>query len=263
MKWIVLKGFFCCCVSIAFLFIFDFFQTQSFASYTSKQTRVASTSTLPSQKAYIRYSYLGNYKAILRKPKKKGKYPVVIYAYDEFYDWAGATLAHKIGFNLFRFADRFAQKGYITIIPVEKYRKVNSVLGAIHYAKKLPDADPDNIHLVGVSEGSMICLHAFSKYRKIRSLTLIGPIIIDDKGHLSLDKLHKQLKKEKTALHLVEINDVSWRMTSQRRIKMFLKTKFTNIDYTKYQTKRKYFWQPQFSYVDDLFKKINQYARVQ
>ncbi|MCP4050843.1 MAG: hypothetical protein GY730_09080 [bacterium] len=45
----------------------------------------------------INYSYFGNYKALVNIPDKKGRMPVIIYNYDEYYDWAGKELAKKNG----------------------------------------------------------------------------------------------------------------------------------------------------------------------
>ena len=78
---------------------------------------------------YIRYDYLVSYRAIVSKPKGKGPFPVIIYSYDEFYDWAGKTLANKQGYNLEYIAGYFAKLGYVCLIPIERFRKVKSIVG--------------------------------------------------------------------------------------------------------------------------------------
>ena len=41
-----------------------------------------------SETKQIRYSYLINFLGLINVPDIPGKLPVIIYSYDEFYDWA-------------------------------------------------------------------------------------------------------------------------------------------------------------------------------
>ena len=66
-------------------------------------------------------------------PNFPGKRPVIIYSYDEFYDWAGPKLSYTAGYNLHDFAAEFTRWGYIVFIPLERFRKVNAIRGSIDY----------------------------------------------------------------------------------------------------------------------------------
>lgn len=202
----------------------------------------------------IRYSYLGNFKALVNVPAIPGKLPVIVYGYDEFYDWAGKAFSYSSGYNLHQISDAFSRWGYISIIPIERYRKVNAILGAFQYLQNHPKVDTSNIHFIGLSEGAFMGLIAYQKQRKFKTLTLLAPISIDDKGYLSLHRFQYHFKKETIPVLFLEAKDVAWRINSQRDILYSMKQYFSNITYYSYDLKKHFFWNPSFSYMDTIQK---------
>jgi dienelactone hydrolase len=189
----------------------------------------------------IKYEYLGSYNAYMAKPVGTGPFPAIVYSYDEFIDWAGQYVANKRGYNLKKFASYFASQGYVVIIPLERYRKVNAVLGAIDYLDNQSFVQNKSIHLMGVSEGAFINLIALQKTNKIRSNICIAPIIINEKGYLSTNSFSFPTSKRVPILFL-EARDVGWRINSQRKIYNELKKTYPNITYKTYHVKKRWFW---------------------
>ncbi|NBV41366.1 hypothetical protein EBR96_01155, partial [bacterium] len=130
----------------------------------------------------IRYSHNGNFLGKLLIPENKsGPAPVIIYVYDEFVDRVGESFAAKRRYDINRHMMEYGKWNAIVIIPMERYRKLNAIQGAIEYARSLPGADPNRIHLVGVSEGGILCLRAAER-GKVRTVTVITSSEIADKG---------------------------------------------------------------------------------
>tara|TARA_Y100000741_G_C18262657_1_gene561123 strand:- start:1891 stop:2670 length:780 start_codon:yes stop_codon:yes gene_type:complete len=192
---------------------------------------------------YIRYDYLGSYRAIVSKPKGKGPFPVIIYSYDEFYDWAGKTLANKQGYNLEYIAGYFAKLGYVCLIPIERFRKVKSIVGVSTYIKKKSYVDPNQLHLVGMSEGAFLTIVAAETINQFASMTLIGPIEINDKGYLSNQLFkYKQALKPNIPIYLMMIHDVGWRINSQKILYKKMKSFYKNIEYRQMFKEKRWFW---------------------
>ena len=200
----------------------------------------------------FKYAYLGNFKGLINVPKLPGKLPVIIYAYDEFYDWAGKTISYSSGYNLHKFAEVFSSWGYITVIPIERYRKVNAILGAYEYLKDHPKADLNNVHFIGLSEGAFMGLIAYQNQRNFKSLTLIAPITINDKGYLSLHNFRYNFSNETVPILFFEVTDAGWRINSQREVMSNLLQYFSSINYYTYNFKKRYFWDSRFSYMDTI-----------
>jgi len=200
----------------------------------------------------IQYSHLGNFKGLINVPNLPGKLPVIIYGYDEFYDWAGKTISYSSGYNLHDFAEAFSKWGYITFIPIERYRKVNAILGAYEYLKSHPKADINNVHFIGLSEGALMGLIAFQQQKNFKSLTLIAPITINDKGYLSLHNFKYHFKNENVPILFFEVTDAGWRINSQREILASMVQYFSSVKYYSYNFKKRYFWDSRFSYMDTI-----------
>ena len=106
----------------------------------------------------ISYTYGDNFKGWLTIPKKSGKLPVIIYNYDEYFDWAGEKYSGQNGYDIKEFMREFERWGYICIVPLERFHKANAIKGAIKYVEGLPQVDKKNIHIVGLSEGAFLSL---------------------------------------------------------------------------------------------------------
>ncbi|MBH37970.1 hypothetical protein CL658_02950 [bacterium] len=192
---------------------------------------------------YVRYDYLGSYKAIISKPKGNKKFPIIIYSYDEFYDWAGKDLANRRGYNLEYIAAYFAQRGYVCIIPIERYRKVKAIIGVSNYIKNKPYVNPNSIHLIGMSEGAFLNIIAAETIDNFASMTLIGGIEINDKGHLSNSIFkYKKALNPNLPIYFMLIHDVSWRIKHQKKLYTKLQTFYKNITYKRLFKEKRWFW---------------------
>lgn len=208
----------------------------------------------PTEPYQIRYEYLGSYKALVGTPKGIGPFPVIIYNYDEFYDWAGDTLAEKVGYNLSTIASYYAEKGYLTVIPLKRFRKINSIIGVIKTLQEKDYIQKNNIHLIGISEGAFMNILASQKSSGIASISCIGPIFINNKGYLSQDFfLMNPIYFKNIPIFFLFINDVSWRVQNQKRVLTFLKNRFKNISVKKYNKKKKWFWNSDNSFNKDIY----------
>ncbi len=137
----------------------------------------------------IRYTGGGNFQAMLSVPPHSAgqRLPVIIYSYAEVLDWRGEALSAQDGYDLTVFLRTFNQWGCIGIIPRERYRKLNAVLGAIRYAEtQLPEADPSQIYLIGFSDGALLSLIAANMMPGIRSIAVISPNSPHSKGQFSI-----------------------------------------------------------------------------
>jgi len=205
----------------------------------------------------VRYNNLGAFKGYLCKPPGKGPFPTVIYSYDEFIDWAGSYVAKKRGYNLKQIAKDFAKKGYAVFIPIERFRKVQSVLGAVEYMSKKPYVNKRRMHLMGVSEGAFINLIVLENTDKIRSSVCIAPIGINDKGYLSTNNL-KAAKNKQTKILFLEAKDVGWRINSQAKVYHAISKQYPNLYHKAYYVKKRWFWfhhHPFMKDVHEFFRK--------
>ena len=80
------------------------------------------------QVEHVQYYHLGTFNAIVGVPVGRGPFPIIVYSYDEFYEWSGKDLADRIGYNLEEIAQFFAKRGYLCVIFLLKY---------IRYAPKI------------------------------------------------------------------------------------------------------------------------------
>ena len=77
----------------------------------------------------VDYHYLGNFKGVMNIPNIPGKLTVILFSYDEFYDWAGKTLAYNAGYRFEDYAEVFEK--WMTIDPNDPVemnkRKIRSI----------------------------------------------------------------------------------------------------------------------------------------
>jgi hypothetical protein len=203
----------------------------------------------------IHYSRSGNFKALMNKPKDNRKRPVIIYVYDEYFDWIGIPAISKRGYDLRNFLDLFEEWGFIGIIPLERYRRVNAVKGAIAYARSLPNVKKNEIHVVGVSEGGFIALLAVDDQSKARSLTLVLPRPVHYSGHYSFPGLVRKMDEINTRLLFIfGEEDKKWRVRLQKNLYEVLVRSRKKVSIRSYPRDRKAFWNPHSFYMDDIHK---------
>lgn len=111
---------------------------------------------------------------LLVEPKKKGKFPVVIFNRGGNRGFAQLTVATMI-----MYASKLAEKGYVVI--GSNYRKkdefggaeINDVLNLTETVKEIEKADPNCIGMFGWSRGGMMTYLALQKSDKIKT-AIIG-----------------------------------------------------------------------------------------
>ncbi len=190
-----------------------------------------------------RYHYMGSYKTLISKPEGKGPFPVIIYNYDEFYDWAGKILSDKKGYRLEGIATFFSQRGYVCVIPIERFRRVNAIIGVTKFLKKKGYVDTKRIHLVGMSEGGFMSMVAAQKHADYASMILIAPIEIHDKGYLSRTFfLHQRPKNLNMPVFFMFVGDVAWRIQSQQYVYNTLDQFYESLTLKTYYKEKRWFW---------------------
>lgn len=206
----------------------------------------------------VHYTYGGNIKALVNIPNTAATtHPVIIYNYDEFYDWAGPQISKAQGYDLDQFIAVFEKWGFITIIPLERYRKLRALQGAIAYANAMPEADKNEIHIIGLSEGAFLSLLSVNDMPSVKSITLIAPQTINYTGHFSLPELMKELKTfDIPVLLIVGANDKKWRLKMVQVLYRILKQEKKNITYIEYYCDNKWFRNPENAYMLEIYKFI-------
>jgi len=190
----------------------------------------------------IRYYYLGSYRALVGVPEGRGPFPVVIYSYDEFYDWAGPILSNKQGYNFKDIVSYFMDQGFVCVIPLSRFRRVDSIVGVAHYLEKKAFVDPNNIHLVGMSEGAFLNYVATYKYPKFKSMVAICPIQINDKGYLSGTHNYLKPTNPKLPVLFIMVRDLGWRINAQNKVYNIFKSKYKYVTLRTYYKEKRWFW---------------------
>ncbi|WP_282143187.1 alpha/beta hydrolase family protein [Cellulophaga baltica] len=109
-------------------------------------------------------------RGLLIEPKKKGKYPVVIFNRGGNRDFAQLTVGTMI-----MYCSKIAEQGYVII--GSNYRKkdefggeeINDVLNLTETVKEIEKADPNCIGMFGWSRGGMMTYLALQKSNKIKT----------------------------------------------------------------------------------------------
>ncbi|MBO0593997.1 prolyl oligopeptidase family serine peptidase [Cellulophaga sp. E16_2] len=109
-------------------------------------------------------------RGLLIEPKKKGKYPVVIFNRGGNRDFAQLTVGTMI-----MYGSKLAEQGYVII--GSNYRKkdefggeeINDVLNLTETVKEIEKADPNCIGMFGWSRGGMMTYLALQKSDKIKT----------------------------------------------------------------------------------------------
>lgn len=207
----------------------------------------------------IAYSYAGNFKGWALIPDKPGKLPVIIYNYDEYFDWAGEKLANQKGYNIKNFMRTFEKWGYICIVPLERYHKANAIKGAIQYAESLPASDKTKIHIIGLSEGAFLSMLTVDSMPEVASVTLLAPMTIHYTGYYSIPEALKKMKKIKQPmLYMVGKEDRLWKLNITELIYKLLVQEKCKVTYKEYSESRRWFWDPTHLFMTDIYQFISQ-----
>ena len=59
---------------------------------------------------------------------------------------------------MYKLMHLFESWGYLSFIPLERNVDVNSIKGAIKFLRKHPKVDVNNIHIIGISQGTFLSL---------------------------------------------------------------------------------------------------------
>jgi hypothetical protein len=205
------------------------------------------------------YQQQGNFRAKVYIPTRTlrpVRYPVIIYCYDEFIDRVGEDFSANKGYDLNRHILEFSRWNVIVIVPMERYRKLNAINGAIRYAKELPQADPNRIHIVGISEGGVLGLIA-GQTHSVRSITVITPLEINDKGTFSYISIGKASRDSPRPVLLITAGkDTRWRQQDNARLLWFLQRN-SKLEQRTFQNSREWFWNEKNPYMWDIRNFIN------
>ncbi|MBT5953513.1 hypothetical protein HOG98_02215 [bacterium] len=266
----VFRKSFCLVLMINCVFISDLSaQTTTFSSnefdtssYDSlKRKRIIEKGFDEPEKKYdiriVPYSYSGNYKAVVYIPRKLKNLPVVIYSYDQFLDLAGRELALKKGYDLEAFLKAFGEWDMICIIPLERNHKLNAVKGAIEYATSLEQANKDDIHMVGVSEGAFLSLLSLDSFPGVKTVTIISPHMIHYTGRLSLPELARKIGKIKADVMLmIGQRENTWKITISEIILSLFQQKGKHVRVKIFDKRKKWFWNPEHEFMSDIYEFI-------
>ncbi|NBV84167.1 hypothetical protein EBR57_08630 [bacterium] len=206
----------------------------------------------------IQYRYQGNFRAKIWIPDtpRGARFPVVVYSYDEFLDRVGENYAAHKGYDLNRHILEMARWNVIVIVPLEHYRKLSAINGAVQYARRLPMADPNRIHVVGVSEGGVMGLVA-GQGPYIRSVTMITPQEINDKGAFSYTHLvSKRRNRQLPVFVLTSAEDKHWELMDNRRLAWLFRAN-PRFERRIYTHTREWFWGEKNSFMWDIRDFIN------
>lgn len=209
------------------------------------------------------YSYAGNFDGQIRIPELPGKRPVIIYMYHQFYDQIGRESLVKKGYNIDHFITEFERNGFISIIPTERQNKLNALKGAIEFARRLPEADPNQIHIIGFSHGACYALLLGETSRLVRTITVLTPIPVYDNGYFSLPNLIRVTKTLNTpVLFLISNKDQSWNVSRSRLIHDILLQNRVPMQYKEYDERATFFYLPINAWMADTIAFIQDYGNL-
>jgi dienelactone hydrolase len=213
---------------------------------------------LPEGITELKYHYGGNFKAWVSYPQKAKSAPVIVYNYDEYWDWTQDKEKAEKTYPLTEIMKTFSKWGYICIVPIERYRKAYAITGAIGYAKTHFGAQ-NKIYLVGVSEGAYLAVIGLKVPVELDGIVLITPSSIHPYGPLS-DQVALQMlqKNAKSVLYLVATKDPNWKIQQTLHFYELLKQTQFKVLYKEYPQNHMWFWDPNNSFMIDIYEFITQ-----
>ncbi len=202
----------------------------------------------------ITYINAGNYKAWVSYPEGIPVRGVIIYNYDEYWDWAQNDRAMARGYDLKAFMHTFNKWGYICMIPIERYRKINALKGAVEWAKTQSDG---GIHLVGLSEGAFLSLLIPDPKLQVASITLLSPSQVHTPFALTRLRVPQQLRElHIPVLYIATTCDPMWKMNTTYELLDLLKKANVTVKYSEYAKTHIWFWNPENDFMQEIYEFI-------
>lgn len=207
----------------------------------------------------VSYSYYGNYKGWLSVPDTgQSLYPAILYNYDQYIDWMGVSLSEKIGYDLKAFMSAFESWGYATLIPLERYHKLNALKGALVYLRNHSKIDASRIVVIGVGQGALLSILAMQKNVPVAGLVLLAPEQIHNTGHFSYSNIIRQMDQINVPILFISGKSYQrWKNVSSQLLYELLKEYNKDVIYKEYNVKKRWFWYTQFRYMTDIRAFIN------
>ena len=199
----------------------------------------------------IEYSYTQNFKGWFITPDKPGRVPVIIYNYDQAFDWLGEKAAKKQGYDVKEIMRTMARRGYAVFVPVERYRKILAIKGAVEFLKKQSQIDLTQLHVLGVSEGAFLSLLALSDLNtSVRSLTAISPTPLNDTGHFSLSELILHADAIQCPVLIITGKwERKWTKHRVAVVKQILEEHNIDVEFEEYPVDKEAFWKADTEYM--------------
>ncbi|MBI4488494.1 MAG: dienelactone hydrolase family protein [Deltaproteobacteria bacterium] len=119
--------------------------------------------------------------ALVCIPEGKGPFPAVVYNHGIIVDNVGYQRAAQRGYNLNGICQALAADGFLAFAPLRKSgkgdipRHKQEVLQALDYVKRLPEADPSRIALMGFSRGGLLTLMVGVERKDLKALLVLAP----------------------------------------------------------------------------------------
>ncbi|MCP4050755.1 MAG: hypothetical protein GY730_08635, partial [bacterium] len=163
----------------------------------------------------------------------------------------------KNGYDLIAFSKEFERWGFISIIPLERFRKLRALKGAVMLAGTIPKAKKNDIHIAGLSEGAFLSLLSVENSRSVKTLTMIAPQSIHYTGKFSFPEIIRQIDKFKIpVLLIVGKNEKKWRLKVTDLIRRIFIQKKKKLSYVEYDCDKRWFWNSQNIYMNDIYRFI-------
>jgi len=176
-----------------------------------------------------------------------------VYNYDEFFDFAGYEGAYKRGYDIQAFLKEFSRWGFVCVVPLERYHKINAIKGALFWAKQQSFIKPNKLHLIGLSEGAFLGLMSQKEVQWVSSITLIAPVSIYQTGAFSLDGAKKIMPNLKVpVLYMIAEYDRPYRLGLTYELYKVFQVYRKDVTFKQYSENRKWFWDPTHSFMNDI-----------
>ncbi len=226
----------------------------SYGQQTLGEERIISVKT---DVKTIHYHYSGNFKGWLSTPDTPGPWPVIIYNYDEYWDWAKEDRAVERGYDIKAFMKTFKNWGFACIVPIERYRKLNALKGAIDYSRKNLPIDVNRIYIIGISEGAFLSLLAPEDNLPVSKIIMISPHTFYKSGKLSIaDSIRHHPPIKQPILCMIGGRNKTWSLSQTYKTYLDLKNLGFNITLKEYEEKQPWFWDHEHHFMADIYEFI-------
>ena len=192
----------------------------------------------------VRYGSSQNFKGLFIQPDGPKRFPIILYNYDQTFDWLGEKGAKNSGYDLRELMQIFCDHGYAVFVPIERFRKISAIKDSIDFLERQNQIDLQDLHMVGLSEGAFLSLLVQGDLKvPVRSVTAISPIPFNDTGHFSLSELKNHVSDIQCPV-LVLYGKLE-RKKTLRQVKAILKVlqdSPAEITFQEFPTNKEGFW---------------------